>query len=572
MLRKQFIIRLILLVALCQSAYAQTGINALQLKTYEYLQEAIDKNDTDTIASQPYLIAYLKKAKNEKNNEKIAEGYRNFIYLAPANLKLFYADSMITAALKTGDPEVLGSTYLTRGIVHYQQKRYSKSLDEFIKANDYLYKTDNDYLKYKAKFGIANIKFYLGFYDEAIVILKDCVAYFNKDDYNNSKGYFTSLHSLGLCYNKIGRFDLCTATNEKGIKECAIRKYPEEEVYFLHSEGINQFSKKNYAAAISQLNIVLPDLKKLGDFASETLAYFYIAKSYTKLGDAEKALPYLKKVDRAFTEKEYIRPDLRENFELLINYYQANNNVKLQLHYINRLIKADSVLNNRYKYLSSKIHKEFDTKSLLRAKTEIERKLVYNENLSTVLYVAVVVLFTLVMFLLYRYYKTQRNYREKFEALMQKQEVIDVENVMEQKVIPAENKKPDINPEVIAAVLKQLEKFEKQKKFTQRELTLVGLASAFNTNSNYLSKIINFYRGKNYITYLNDLRIDYIVGRIKGEKRYRNYTIKALAEEAGFNTSQHFSKAFYARTGIYPSYFINELTKEYEEDSLTLVL
>lgn len=571
MLEKYVLLPFLIIIASCHFTCAQKNSNALTLKTYQDLQNAIDNNDTDTLVSQPYLKAYLNKAKADNNYEKIAEGYRNYIYLSPFKAKFFYADSMVTTALKTHNAEFIGGTYLSKGIVYYQQKKYSKALDDFIIGNDYLYKTNNDYLKYKAKFSIANIKLYLGFYDEAAVLFRECVAYFVKDDYNNSKGYFTSLHALGLSYNKTGQYDLCTVTNEQGIRESKIRKYPEEAKYFIHSEGINQFSKKNYAAALTKLNAVLPEMKADKDFANETLCYFYIGKCYMAMGDAEKSVTYLKRVDRAFTEKEYMRPDLRENFELLINYYKTQNDDKMQLHYINRLIKADNVLNVNYKYLSSKIYKEFDTKSLLLAKKEMESKLVYRENLSTILYIIVAVLFILVLFVLYRYYTNQRIYREKFEALMQQLEEPEVETVAETKIIPAENKKPDINPEVIANVLKQLEKFEKQKKFTQQELTLVSLASTLNTNSNYLSKIINFYRGKNYITYVNDLRIDYIVTRIKNEKRYRNYTIKALAEEAGFSTSQHFSKAFFARTGIYPSYFINELTKEYEDDAFSLV-
>ena len=109
--------------------------------------------------------------------------------------------------------------------------------------------------------------------------------------------------------------------------------------------------------------------------------------------------------------------------------------------------------------------------------------------------------------------------------------------------------------------LKELERFEIKKKFLEKDLTLVHLASTFNTNSNYLSKVINYYRNKNYTTYLNDLRINYIVNLLKTESKFRNYTIKALAEESGFSAPQHFSKAFFSTTGIYPSYFLNQLNK-----------
>ena len=124
-----------------------------------------------------------------------------------------------------------------------------------------------------------------------------------------------------------------------------------------------------------------------------------------------------------------------------------------------------------------------------------------------------------------------------------------------------ESKKIDINPEVVTGLVKQLEKFENNKKFLKKDLTLVSLAAALGTNTNYLSKVINYSKNKNYITYINDLRIDYIIAQLKNDSKFRNYTIKALAEEAGFSTAQHFSKAFYAKTGIYPSYFVTELNR-----------
>ena len=39
-------------------------------------------------------------------------------------------------------------------------------------------------------------------------------------------------------------------------------------------------------------------------------------------------------------------------------------------------------------------------------------------------------------------------------------------------------------------------------------------------------------------------------------------TIKAIANEMGFNTTEAFSKSFYKSTGIYPSFFIKQLEKQ----------
>jgi AraC-like DNA-binding protein len=42
----------------------------------------------------------------------------------------------------------------------------------------------------------------------------------------------------------------------------------------------------------------------------------------------------------------------------------------------------------------------------------------------------------------------------------------------------------------------------------------------------------------------------------------RKYTIKAIANEVGFNTSEPFAKAFYKKTGLKPSYYIKKLNEK----------
>jgi len=71
--------------------------------------------------------------------------------------------------------------------------------------------------------------------------------------------------------------------------------------------------------------------------------------------------------------------------------------------------------------------------------------------------------------------------------------------------------------------------------------------------------IINHHKEKNFSNYLNDLRIEYVIKELKTNIVLRKYTIEALANEIGFNSSESFSKAFYRKTGIYPSYYIKRL-------------
>src|SRR5690606_3262565 len=98
----------------------------------------------------------------------------------------------------------------------YDRKEQMKALDNYLLADKYIARTNNQYLIYKLKYGMAQTKSYLGFYDEAISLLRECIDYFKEE---NDRAYLNSLHSLGLCYNRIGNYAWCTVTNQTGIDE-----------------------------------------------------------------------------------------------------------------------------------------------------------------------------------------------------------------------------------------------------------------------------------------------------------------------------------------------------------------
>jgi AraC-like DNA-binding protein/tetratricopeptide (TPR) repeat protein len=527
--------------------------DSIQNKNYEYLFQRIEDSQKNSTLQDLYLQTFLNKAKSENNSNEIISGYKNYLHYSKESLKLIYADSMIYTAGKTRNNALIGSSYLTKGIVYYGMKKHKTALDNYLTANKYISQTNDQYLIHKVKYNIGLIKYYLGFYYEAISLFSDCMEYYKND---NVRPYLNSIHSLGLCYNKVGNYGLTTQMNEKGLTEGKKLSNNEMDIYFIHSEGVNQYFRHNYKNAIQKIKSVVNPLKLSNDFANESVAYFYIAKSYLMLNEPEMALPYLKKVDVIFEQKKYIRPDLIENYQLLIKYYQTKKDHAAELHYMKKLLKADSILDNNYKYLSTKIYKEYDSRKIERKMRDIEHSLEvrkYNDLIS--ISIATLLLIALI-YIFYRYKTNKKIYQRNFMELMEKNENEKIENEI------SNNSLEDINQETIISLLKKLEKFETNRKYLEKDLTLPKVAVLFNTNINYLYKIIYHYRGKKFNDYINDLKIDYIIYLLKHDNRYRNYTNTALAEEIGFSTTQRFAKAFHARTGVPTSYFIKEITKE----------
>jgi len=123
-------------------------------------------------------------------------------------------------------------------------------------------------------------------------------------------------------------------------------------------------------------------------------------------------------------------------------------------------------------------------------------------------------------------------------------------------VIPEETEK---------AILLKLKKFENSQKFLNKEMSLAVLAGQFETNTKYLSEIINKHYNDNFNTFINKLRLNYIINKLKNEPSYINYKISFLAEESGYSSHSSFATVFKSIIGMSPATFINLIKEERDE-------
>ena len=153
------------------------------------------------------------------------------------------------------------------------------------------------------------------------------------------------------------------------------------------------------------------------------------------------------------------------------------------------------------------------------------------------------------------YKKQQRSNKRKFDELVQKLTL----KKSDTSTTEATNKF-QISDEKVSKILDKLEKFEKANSFLNQTTNLTSVAKKLNTNTSYLSQIINTHKGVTFTNYITQLRIEYALNELKNDKVLRSYSIKAIAKELGFKSEGAFSRAFKKQTGIYPSFFIKNLT------------
>ncbi|MFD2568195.1 helix-turn-helix domain-containing protein [Pseudotenacibaculum haliotis] len=122
------------------------------------------------------------------------------------------------------------------------------------------------------------------------------------------------------------------------------------------------------------------------------------------------------------------------------------------------------------------------------------------------------------------------------------------------------NKKPySIDKALEEKVLKALEELESSTEYLDSEFSIQVLAKQLDTNTSYLSSIINKKKKKTFKQYIGELRINYLISKLKSDEKFRSYTIQAMAGEIGYNNASAFTRAFKKQTGKTPSEFLREL-------------
>lgn len=182
-----------------------------------------------------------------------------------------------------------------------------------------------------------------------------------------------------------------------------------------------------------------------------------------------------------------------------------------------------------------------------------------------------VCLFILVMFLdFFRFFipSKQHNKPNNFEHSIL--EINNNEQSMDSDIddhfIDIENEKRYITLEKEEAILNQLNTFELEQHFLDKNISLNVLAAKFGINHRYLSYVVNKHKRCDFATYVNELRVNYIVDRLKNEPQYLKYKISYLANQSGFASHSRFTVIFKKITGYPPSTFIQNLINEKEKN------
>lgn len=445
----------------------------------------------------------------------------------------------------------LGSAFMTKGEFKTGQEFYQKAIAFAEKSDDYLCKvhvncsmgeaygalgltSEGEEYLLKAKeysshlkdneestIAIFSINSILGnLYkskkqpDKALNIYKNSLFLSNKIKHRPEYYGALSYTYLGLAdaFAEKKIYDSSRSYYDKGI-EISLKDPQKRYIYALYSGlGDIEVNAENYTQAIKNYNDALSFSSQLPPYATSDI-YKKISDVYLKLNSARDASKY---ADSSRIHSEKATKQGNEGLETAVN----------------------KIKNDKIKIINEKDKKVYNLQYLL---------LIFGVLLiiSTFWY-----FFTL---------KKQKKLYQEYVKQFQSQHSTQTEKIIENL---STHSQTSINTDLELDILEKLNTFENEEIFRDKDMSLSKLASHLNTNTNYLSRIINQRYNKNFNNYISELRINYITKKISENPSYRNYKISFLAEDSGFISHSAFSTKFKEVTGISPSQFLSFSSSE----------
>lgn len=444
-------------------------------------------------------------------------------------------------------------------VSYFKNNDLKKSTELLFKAKEYAEKTDDYALIARMNGSIAHQYIQLNLNDKAKFYLDNAIKQINKLPEGDKKKVLKT-----LSYLEIGNIDFdeenyqkASEYYKKSLREIELVKNPNEQSIYHHRRSLYNIGNSYYFLKNDSAEIYLNKALAIKSNYNEEINYFIynaLSQVYAGRKEYQRAIDTLKIILKHKNDLDTrLLSDVYYN---LSQDYKALNDQSQYSLYNEEFIKLNrSIRESEMKAISSAINAEQKDYKDAISDADSSRK-----NIVIISTAFVFVLAGAIIFLLYRR-KKERKVFENIITKLESDKIISTENKLEPAVEVQKDSPVQIPNSVEQDLLEKLQKFEESERFTNPKLTIASLALQLKTNTSYLSEVINKYKGKNFNTYINELRIAYICQKIYNHKEYQNYKISYLAEECGFASHSAFATVFRNITGISPSVFIREASK-----------
>jgi len=492
--------------------------------------------------------------------------------------------------------------YSNLSVLEYYKGNNIKSIKYSRKALIYAKKTKNSKKTVKIYNNLGLMYSNKGMFDSAIVfafeslkiseIISDSINinscyiniggyYLQMDDSINTVKYLdkgiklskeiNDKRGLCICYSNLAGFYMKYNQLDTALKLLTINIETDKELNDLYGLAIDIKTvasilkmQGKYIEAINKLSECSEIQNKMGNshglmFTNYQLAdIYFLQKDYSRAKlYGEKALATSEKLQEKDSERIYLK--------LLSNiYFHSNNNKKAFLYLQESNEIKDSLFNiSKHKQIEEleikyQTAKNTQENLTLKYKNQIQKsELDYNKKALLFFIILFIIVGMFSTFILLELRKKNSAYKtlivKNKELQKREMELLELKRNTKEQFSQIEKHKKysdDKKEELLTKIEYELN----HNKIYKKDINLKDLASLLNTNTTYLSDIINSCYNKTFSEYINNFRIQEVIKMMKKEE-YQKYTLSAIGEMAGFSSEKTFSRVFKRVTGLSPSFY-----------------
>ena len=583
---------------LSQSASNKTLIDSIKKTLF---------NDTKKAKKLSYRL--LNKSKKEKNLKDQGLAYFYLADLSGAESQIdsvfYFYEKAIQKAIETNDFDLELKFKINKAGYLFNQNDFDSALELYDECLDLAKKNNDSYAYDFIVIQRGNIYYEIEKYDEALSIFKDGLK---KQNFDRLSRLGIQL-SLSRVFLKINKPDSSLVYINKGLSVSKKFKYVEYEIFFRDQLATAFIYSRKYKEAENELNKAYLIAKEYGVVVYLRMICISQAKLYTLQNRSEEAVRLMEEL---LVNKENVPISIENNIQIdniLAENYKLLGNSERAAFYFERYVDDSKKIGQKKIETIDYLH------SINVSEIENEKKALSYQKWGLI--IALSVLSMLLVVFYFRKRKKEQENQEKFDHLLRRineyeaglvqnestvseeehhiarnhiadiEEVIEVEHSFEEDVeseseengiqeddLDSEGYDEEfasgnatgfiIKDEKVNQILDGLVRLEEKKYFLKQECTLHTVAKKLKTNTAYLSKIVNNELGKSFSTYINELRINYIIVELKNNARLRSYSVNAIAVEIGYKRPDAFTRYFKEATGITPTIYIKKINQHIE--------
>ncbi|WP_109097499.1 AraC family transcriptional regulator [Aquimarina sp. AU58] len=531
-------------------------------KIENFIQNTFSQ-EKDTIKGLAYCKAFLQRGKiQEDYNIQYFSSYQiAYIEYIRSNHSNTIKNAYISvkAAEKIKDTIKIFGSHSLLGGSYYVLGAYEESLQSYLSAKELSRSIQNLSYKLISHTNIANVRMKLKRYKDAIdeydLVLKTLEKE-TKDNFIQYKNtYLSSLLGKGKCLAEVDKLDEALKTNDQGVLLAENYGLPIYKSYFYINLGDIYYKKEEYHKALGFLkqgkDIFVSNTG--GQQTNLYIANYYIARCLYQQKKYDETISLLNENFDLIGDN--IEADKIENmYRLAIETSKMMGDQEKQISYYDKLQNIIQVKSDK-RLVAKDLLYEDDLEDFKIENNKLASEKTKSATSKKIIVTVSIILITILLSVFLVYRRKTKIKEQKFLKV--------IEDIKEKKSIDHEPENPirevKIKDEKSEKILKELQELEHTHFYISQDCNLYSTAKLLNTNTTYLSKALNEIRKKSFNQYLNELRINYALLKLKEDRMFRSYTIRAVAKETGYKSATTFIKVFKSKTGLNPAYYIKKL-------------